>query len=293
MARILILVHRDGGLDESSYFLRAMAEVWRERGHAVVEQRGPGPEADADIAFLHVDLTRVPEDHAAFVRRFPRTVNAATVDISKRAVSRSLVRRGDAYDGPVIIKTDANCGGLKEGVLSRRSPVRRTLRSARNRLPWSLRTRMDIEDYRVCPSPRAVPALVWLNRALVVERFLPEMRGELYCLRTWVFLGDRETSSVCFARSPVVKSHTIIGREALDGVPDELRRMRQELGFEFGKFDYAVVDGRVVLYDANRTPTLGDFPPEQYLPRVRHLADGLEGLLAGPVSAFAASSLKP
>lgn len=293
MARILILVHRDGGLDESSYFLRAMAEVWRELGHTVIEQRGPEGRCEADIAFLHVDLTRVPEDYAAFVRRFPRSVNATTVDISKRTVSRSLVRRGDGYGGPVIVKTDCNCGGLKESVLCRRSPVRRTLRSARNRLPWTLRTRMGVEDYRVFPSPAAVPALVWLNRALVVERFLPEMRGDLYCLRTWVFLGDRETSSICFGRSPVVKSHTIIGREALDGVPEELRRMRRELGFEFGKFDYAVVDGRVVLYDTNRTPTLGDFPPEQYMPRVRYLAEGLDGLLAGPVSGFAASSLAP
>jgi len=279
VARVLILVHRDGSLHEATYFLRAIAEVWRERGHEVIEQRSPGAHVPADIAFLHADVTRVPEDHAAFVRRYPRAVNAGTVDISKRAISRSLVRRGDAYNGPVIVKTDANCGGMKDGVLLKRSPFRRTVRAVRNRLPWPLRARLATDDYRVFQSARDAPWPVWFNPDLVVERFLPEMRGDLYSLRTWVFLGDAETNSICYSRSPIVKSHTIIGREAVPDVPGELRAMRRELGFDFGKFDYAIVDGRVVLYDANRTPTLGDFPPEQYLPRVRLLADGLDSLL--------------
>ena len=37
-------------------------------------------------------------------------------------------------------------------------------------------------------------------------------------------------------------------------VPEELRQTRRQLGFDYGKFDYGVVNGEVVLYDANRTP---------------------------------------
>jgi hypothetical protein len=62
-------------------------------------------------------------------------------------------------------------------------------------------------------------------------------------------------------------------------VPDELREMRKSLGFDFGKFDYAIVDGRVVLYDANRTPAVGNFSREQFMPRIRLLAEGLNAFL--------------
>ena len=50
------------------------------------------------------------------------------------------------------------------------------------------------------------------------------------------------------------------------------------MGFDFGKFDYGIVDEQVILYDANRTPTLGGVR-EQYMPRVRLLADGLKSFL--------------
>ena len=37
-------------------------------------------------------------------------------------------------------------------------------------------------------------------------------------------------------------------------IPRELRSIREEMGFDYGKFDYGIVDGEVVLYDVNRTP---------------------------------------
>lgn len=44
----------------------------------------------------------------------------------------------------------------------------------------------------------------------------------------------------------------------LPGLPEHrpcpARRIRGELGFDYGKFDYGVVDGEVALYDVNRTP---------------------------------------
>ena len=37
-------------------------------------------------------------------------------------------------------------------------------------------------------------------------------------------------------------------------MPDEIRAERQRLGFDYGKFDFAIGPEGPVLYDANRTP---------------------------------------
>jgi hypothetical protein len=134
MAHVLIVIHRDASFDEPAYVLREVADVWRAAGHRVTVRHGPdadAPRVAADLAVLHVDLTRAPDDHVACVRAYPRTINAAVVDISKSAVSEHLVRPGDGYDGPVIVKTTWNCGGMRERQLARRraSPVARLARA--------------------------------------------------------------------------------------------------------------------------------------------------------------------
>jgi hypothetical protein len=55
--------------------------------------------------------------------------------------------------------------------------------------------------------------------------------------------------------------------------------MRRDLGFDFGKFDYAMVDGRPVLFDANRTPTFGDTAREVYAPIAQSLARGIASFI--------------
>jgi len=52
-----------------------------------------------------------------------------------------------------------------------------------------------------------------------------------------------------------VKSWNVTRREILPETPPELRAARKSLGFDFGKFDYVIRDGKAVLFDANRTPT--------------------------------------
>jgi len=51
---------------------------------------------------------------AQFLAERPAVVNGHLVDLSKRAVSRNLVRPGDAWPGPVIVKSDLNHGGVPE-----------------------------------------------------------------------------------------------------------------------------------------------------------------------------------
>jgi hypothetical protein len=105
----------------------------------------------------------------------------------------------------------------------------------------------------------------------VVEKFLPERRGDFYCLRTWVFFGRSERAALHLSRDPVVKRVTTEQREIVDHVPDEIRAMRRRLGFDYGKFDFVIHEGVPVLLDANCTPTTH---PE-WNPRVRALAENL------------------
>lgn len=277
---LVILTHRNDDFDHTPYFLGAMAQLWREQGWRITVQRGPAPPVDADLAFLHVDLTVVHPDYVAAARQYPRVLNGCVLDISKRAISRNLVVPGDGYTGPVIVKTNGNSGARRELALDRAGePWVRVCTAIRRRMPWWWRAQLPVNRYPIFDSVDRVPVLAWHNRDLVIERFITERRDNLYALRTWVFMGDCETHSLFLSPHPVVKSGPDSRREVLPGVPDDLRQRRREMGFDFGKFDYGVVDGRVILYDANRTPMLGNYRPEQYMPRIRVLAEGLRSLV--------------
>ena len=280
MGHIAILVHKnDSFQDPNCYLLHAIAETWRENGWQISVLQGPQGNVTADLAILHVDQTAIPHDYVDYLGQFPKVLNGRITDPSKRKISTNLVRPGDGYDGPVIVKTNRNYGGQSEAKLAARtSGLRRRALALRRRLPWSMRNELEVSDYKVLPTRKDVPYLVWLNPGLVVERFLPEMREGFYCLRMWVFLGDRETNFLCYSKHAVVKSINVVRREAVPDVPEELREMRRRMGFDFGKFDYSIVDGRAVLYDTNRTPSMG-VARDQYLPRLRHLAEGLKTFL--------------
>lgn len=265
--RVAILVHRHQGFQEESYFLGRMAEFWRAWGVEVLVLRDPREHVPADLAILHVDLTVIPSEYLAWVHRFPRCLNRYTSDISKRAVSRQLVRTGDGWAGPVIVKSNLNCGGGKEHELALKMKV-------------PSEVRLVSGEYPILESAAQVAPWVWQDSSLVVERFLPERCGEEFCLRTWVFFGDKFTHSICYSDNPVIKSANVLRREPLGEVPETLAAVREELGFDYGKFDYALVDGGVVLYDANRTPTVGrssnvHFTQDQVRERLRLLAEGL------------------
>jgi hypothetical protein len=259
MRHIAIITHEHDGFATTNYFLRGVSEAWQESGIKVTVLQGLGKRVNADLGILHVDLTVVPPEYLEFMRQYPLTLNAGVADISKRRISRSLVSRGDGYDGPVIVKTDLNYGGRRESDIAKKSgSLKRYIHAVRRRLPWSWGAQMGIWDYRIFESATEVPLPVWFNSSLIVERFLPERRDGFYCTRSWTFLGDAERNMLIYAKQPIIKLKVAVRTETVE-VPEELRRMRAELGFDFGKFDYAVVDGRVVLYDANKTPAVGAF----------------------------------
>ncbi len=63
-------------------------------------------------------------------------------------------------------------------------------------------------------------------------------------------------------------------------VPDEVLALRRELGLDYGKIDYVIHDGQVVILDVNRTPAQPG-TPEATARAVGDLADGIWSLLPG------------
>jgi hypothetical protein len=199
-----------------------------------------------------------------------------------------ILRRGDDYDGRVVVKTNANSGGkkVKERRRFRRAatkifaffrgaavkPIPLTANQDWRKCKW-----LDSGNYPVFDSIAAVPPLVWTNPHLIVEKFLPERDADgNYRLRLWYFLGEEEACQLVTGAFPIVKAKGILKRELIDEVPDEIRQLRRDLGFDYGKFDFAISNGRVVLYDVNRTPTLSTGARELLSRgRLAELASGL------------------
>lgn len=215
-----------------------------------------------------------PEEIPAAAGATP-LLNGRVLDISKRIFSSQLLAAGDDWDGPVIVKSNLNHFGIPEEHGRRPALLARTrLRLAR--LSWRLARALPPGRYPVLPRLAAVPEWVWSEPELLVERFVPERDGGRYCLRGWMFFGSRSYSYRLFSTHPLVKSGSMIGYEFLEGPPPELLAIRAAHGFDFGKFDYVQVDGRTILLDANKTPTVtGDGES----PRLRDLAEGALELL--------------
>ena len=119
--RIAVLFHaRERGLDPARYLVHHLAEPWREDGHDIVYVYGIKRFVPADLALVHVDLSIVPEDYLDFAAQYPIVLNGRVRDIRKTTTSRYLVRPGDGWDGPVIVKTDLNHGGSPERIYASR-----------------------------------------------------------------------------------------------------------------------------------------------------------------------------
>jgi len=140
---ILIITHRHDTFEGKACYMEEVSWFWREQGMKVTVQRGPGPKIDADVAILHVDATYVPQEYIDYAKTYPVTINAGVSNISKRHVSRQLVRPGDGYKGPVIVKTNGNYGGLSDaGWRQGKGGLTGTLSRLRQRLPWYCRSQV-------------------------------------------------------------------------------------------------------------------------------------------------------
>ena len=277
---IAVLFHeRDRPSDVSGYIVDHLARFWREDGHDVSYVFGSQRFVPADIALLHVDLSVVPPPYVELAGRYPLALNKDVGDIRKSVVSGNLVEPGDGWEGPVIVKSDLNCGGWSEDVLEG-SWLRRNVRGWRRaRRILERATRRQVfrswTDYRVYDDLSAVPQSLLGRRDLVVEKFLPELEDGLYHVRVYQFLGDRSSCTRLASRDPIFKAGTSVSAEAVAPHP-EIEAWRERLHMDYGKLDYVVRDGRAIVIDVNKTTGASKHLDPAALDTMRRrLAEGL------------------
>lgn len=278
--RIAILYHaRQPRSYQDDTMITWIARRWEESGYHVSHLYGPNEAVEADVLIIHVNVSVVPDDYLRFAERFPAAVNAAFTDIRKRRISTNLVTRDDDYQGPVVIKTDLNFGGLIETEVDDRlklpplSFMQRVRRKLKIKDPSAIRSP---DDYLIYDTKNTVPAKTFDDPNLVIERFLPERHGDEYYHRRYVFFGDAECNVTWAGRVPINSCDNDGHRNWTEPVRPELREFRMQLGADYGKIDYVIVDGEVEVFDVNRTP--GGSPYDEdpvYAQWVRETTDQL------------------
>ncbi|WP_187969855.1 hypothetical protein [Aquibium microcysteis] len=276
---------------ESARDLRPMHHMaflmafWREGGHAVRVVQALADEAPGDVGILHIDLTRIRQSTLDWARRYPSLVNGGLQDISKRKISHNLVTADDPYAGPVIVKTDLNRGGKPEMRRDRlwflKQPLGLLRREFARRGLWRSVRELPPNDYPVLPAKELVPAWVWKDRSLVVEKFLPERAGDLFASRIWVFLGDQGYGRLELSESPTGRGTRAVERRHDPEVPVEVRAFRERHRMDFGKIDWAYSQDGPVVFDANRTPSRVSIPVGEDRDVMQRLSTGIASFSAG------------
>ena len=183
--KILILQHLYNNFATSDPLVKKLCHYWSNQGHEIVIASGVNQTLpDADIAILHVDLTKLAEEYSHALDKFPVIINGHIQDISKDLYSDLIVSKDDNYQGEVIVKTKANVGGILE---QRIKNIETGKQPGRPRhISWSEVEYMPV--YKTFKSITHVPDGVWKNNHLIVEKFLPEQTEDgLYQIRLWLF----------------------------------------------------------------------------------------------------------
>lgn len=243
---------------EDLFLISWLARRWREWGLDVRHMYGTDDFPSGDLAILHVDLSVVPDSYLELARHYPRRVNFGLTDIRKRKVSRNLVGKHDDYRGPVVVKTDLNHGGTPESLIGilRPPPPLTWLQRCKRRLGIKDPRRIRVPaDYIVYERKTRVPSWVFDDPSLVVERFLPERHGDDFYHRRYLFFGEAERNEIWAGPVPLHASDGTTDRYWTEPVPPGLRELRSAFSADYGKIDYVLREGQVVLLDVNRTPT--------------------------------------
>lgn len=242
--RIALLFHAaDARRGIAQTAVAGLIPFWEADGHTVHVCFGPEAFVEADVALLHVDLSVVPEAYLDLAARYPVALNGRIRDIRKSTFSVGLLAPGDAWAGPVIVKSDRNYGGFPEAM---RGIPRADGRGLVPPFP-------DPWHYEVYGSLAEVPADRFDSADLVVQAFLPEVEDGMFWVRTYNFLGDRNSTQRSGSDEPIVKGHTVRCTQPARPHPD-IVALRAEMGFDYGKFDYVEREGRAILLDVNKTP---------------------------------------
>ncbi|MCP3661081.1 MAG: hypothetical protein GY696_01075 [Gammaproteobacteria bacterium] len=250
-----------------AYALDHYALRWRDAGHQVIDHIGLDNIPPADIVIVHIDLTVIPEEYVQLINQLPKTLNGNIVDSSRRRFSQLTLSKSDDYKGAVIVKTNANFGGIPEHNLVKRSPGK-TVYS------WSDTKVLSPSRYPIFKDINSVNPGVWENDNLIVEPFIRNFENGLYYVRYYIFFGDKEFSGRIGSPNPIVKFGNSVVDEEIP-LPDEVKRWREELKIDFGRLDYLESEGKYYLIDVNKTEGGGNLNYE-YSEELDFLASGLE-----------------
>lgn len=83
------------------------------------------------------------------------------------------------------------------------------------------------------------------------------------------------------AKEPIVKGGcNVVDRSVInDDTPPELDTLRNEMHMDYGRLEYAIVNGKPVVYDISRTPASSTAATAQFVSLWRDLAQGIEAFL--------------
>lgn len=264
--------------------------------------------ASTRAVVMHIDASLTADfltDEAAFTsslaERGIAALNVQATDIRKRTLhcrcatlglpSARAEREGPA-DERLIIKTTLNAGGAPERKLVRRwgAAGERFAAELSKLVPGPL-------DYRVCRRDE-VPAAVWGDPTLVVERFIDNQEGLFLRVsvagpasivtQAWsdykikkLSLPLRNRINYCYWTTPD-GAHTPIGRttEAAGRAVAVARRLLANLHIDVGAADCVIdTDGAIVPIDVNKTP---HWTKKRIPGFLEHLQHGLDDVVPAP-----------
>lgn len=255
-------------------------------GYKVTFQFGVDRIVPADLVFLHVDLSVVPDEYIEFAASYPASVNGRVRDIRKSTISSILVSPGDDWPGPVIAKSNLNFGGKPEYILTYGDSARNNIGSRyfhyiRN---WLGKRRDNArirswKDYRIYDSLNDVPIEIANDPDIIIERFLPDQRDGIYTAYAYQFLGSASICRRLTSPQPIVKGDTSANVD-LDDPHPQAERWRKQFNLDYGKIDYVINNGLPVLLDVNKTT--GNHPSF-----VRNLDSSVDEILGARARAIA------
>jgi hypothetical protein len=105
--RIMIVRRPNDDFEKLPYVIHLLMEKWRKWGFDVEVSSDTGATVGPNTLVIpHVDSTQTPAEYRRFFSRCDLILNRSVVDISKRRISRNLLKEPIEYEGPVIVKTD-------------------------------------------------------------------------------------------------------------------------------------------------------------------------------------------
>lgn len=239
----------------------------------------PAESRGGEAAFLHVDLTDVPDEFLAAAGRYRRCVNGDASTIRRTLYTRARLQPGDPYVGPVIVKTVLNSRGLPELRFENRSSVvARTGYMAKKLLIPGYKLRL-CPEYEVFESLGSVPPRIWDDPRLMVERFLPGAMTLPIVKQRLDFFFEVELNSRVSYDSLLCDPETMREFEIDPNVPEAIRNLRTELKLDYGAIDYFMVDGEAIPIDANKTVTTTESWVAKWPSVARHVRDVTDRLV--------------